>query len=270
MNGGRVVAVSMCKDESDVAEGMLRHLADEVDHIIVADNGSIDGTRDILGRLAIELPLTVLDDYDPAYYQSRKVSALAELAATDHGAEWILPVDFDELWVAHTDRIRLALHALDKRIRVVPAELLNHFQTAIDVDDPDPFRSMVWRQDKPAPLPKVAFRWEPGAVVHQGNHGVTLPSARQWAPDARGVLQVRHFPYRSPGQFISKARNGAAAYAATDMPATEGAHWRAYGDLLDRFGPEGLVNVYREHFYYLSPTDSGLGHDPAPYMRWQT
>ena len=31
-------------------------------------------------------------------------------------------------------------------------------------------------------------------------------------------------------QFVSKVRNGAAAYAATDLPPEAGAHWRQYGD----------------------------------------
>ena len=40
--------VSMVRDEADVIEGTLRHMADEVDELIVADNGSVDGTTDIL------------------------------------------------------------------------------------------------------------------------------------------------------------------------------------------------------------------------------
>lgn len=259
-------AVSMVRDENDVIEGMLRHLADEVDHLIVADNGSTDGTRDILDQLVSELPLTVVDQPDPAYYQSRHMSALAEMAA-QMGATWIVPADADELWVAYSDRIRIALAGLPKAVRVVRAQLINHFCTAIDTDDLDPFRSMVWRQQEPMVLPKVAFRWAPGAVIHQGNHGVSMPGTLL---TVGSVLEVRHFPYRSAGQFVSKARNGAAAYRATDLPESEGAHWRAYGDTLDRWGPEALINIYREHFWYLSPADSKMVRDPAPYLRWQS
>ena len=254
--------VCMVKDEADVIAGTVAHMADELDHLIVADNGSTDGTREILAELEDLLPLTVLDDPDPAYYQSQKMSALASLAADD-GADWIVPFDADELWIAE-DRISTVLDALPSK--VAWAALTNHFPTAIDPDDPDPFRQIVWRQAEPAPLPKVAFRWEPGAVIHQGNHGVTLPSD----PAGPTVLQVRHFPYRSAEQFVRKARNGAAAYRATDLPVTEGAHWRAYGDILDRYGEDGLADVFREHFWFFSPTDSGLVHDPAPYLRWKS
>ncbi|RKR92782.1 glycosyl transferase family 2 [Micromonospora pisi] len=261
-----VFGISMVRDEADVVEGTLRHMADEVDHLIVADNGSTDGTRDILDRLARELPLTVVDDPEPAYYQSRKMTALADQAAALRpGETWIVPFDADELWTAEADRIRLVLPELDRP--VAQAALTNHFCTSVDPDPAgsDPFRTMVWRQREATRLPKVAFRWEPGAVIHQGNHGVTLPSGGRAAP----VLQVRHFPYRSADQFVRKAVNGAEAYRRTDLPADQGAHWRAYGEIAERHGVEALADVFRQHFWYLSPTDSGMVHDPAAYLRWR-
>lgn len=255
-----VAGVAMVRDEADIIEGTLRHMAGEVDFLIVADNASTDGSRDILADLAAHLPLCVLDDPEPGYYQSDKMSRLAALAG-EQGAEWIVPFDADELWVAD-DRISTILRAT--HATVATARLFNHFATAADPDGPDPFDTIRWRQPDPAPLAKVAFRWEPGAVIHQGNHGVTLPHGEQPAD----LLEVRHFPYRSAEQFVRKARNGAAAYRATDLPISEGAHWRQYGDLLDRFGEDALHDVYRQHFWFLSPVDSGLIHDPAPYMRW--
>jgi glycosyltransferase involved in cell wall biosynthesis len=253
--------IAMVKDEADVIPGTLRHLADELDRLIVVDNGSTDGTRDILADLTHELPLIVVDDPDPAYYQSRKMSALAEAAAAQ-GATWIVPFDADELWLAE-HRLADVLAGCDADIAT--AELTDHYCTALDGPETDPFRSMVWRRREPAPLPKVAFRWQPGAVIHQGNHGVTLPAGGTEKP----LLQVRHFPYRSPQQMVRKARNGAAAYRATDLPEDQGAHWRAYGALMDLHGEHIVEDVFRQHFWYLSPTDSGLVYDPAPYCRWR-
>lgn len=256
--------IAVVRDEADCITGTLRHIADEVDQLIVADNGSTDGTRDILDDLSSKLPLTVIDDPDPAYYQSRKMSALAERAA-GQGATWIVPFDADEIWYARGGRLREVLPALPPA-NVATAALTNHYSTAVDPAESDPFRRMTWRAREPLALPKVAFRWEPDATIHQGNHGVTLPLGQT----AVAALEIRHFPYRSATQFVVKARNGAAAYRATDLPETEGAHWRTYGDILDRRGEEGLAEVYRTHFWYLSPTDSGLVLDPAPYMRWRT
>lgn len=255
--------IATVKDESDVIAGTLLHMADEVDHMIVVDNASGDGTREILAELEWQLPLDVMDDPEVAYHQSARMSFLAAKAA-ERGADWIVPFDADELWYWRGGRIRDELADL-KGVDIVEAALYNHFPSGIDPIGDDPFETICFRQAKPAPLPKVAFRWRKGATIHQGNHGVDLegPTTR-----ISGGLEIRHFPYRSAEQFVKKARNGAAAYAATDLPEHVGAHWRGYGEILHRHGVEALADVFREHFWAMSPVDKGWVPDPAPYRRW--
>lgn len=268
------IGISMVKDEADIVAGTIRHMAGEVDRMIVADNMSTDGTRDILARLADELPLTVLDDPEPAYYQSRKMSALT--AGYADPGDWIIPFDADELWYSRAGRIRDVLPSIDSWMggdyAVVTAALLDHFGTAVDERDPDVFRSMIWRKIKPSGLPKVAFRYEPGAIIHAGNHGVTLPSGATAHSERvfHAAMEIRHFPYRSPSQFIRKGINGAQVLALTDLPQDSGAHWRGYGAIADTYGPEVLEQVYRDHFWYLVPWEHEMIRDPAPYRRWET
>lgn len=260
-----VWGISRVKDEADCIEGSVRHMAGEVDRLLVADNGSTDGTRDILSDLAHELPLMVVDDNEAAYYQSRAMSALAAQAG-ELGASWIVPWDADEIWFTHWNKtLADFLRSRSSTLGVAAALLFNHLSTAIDDPDPDPFRRMAWRQAEPVRLPKVAFRWEPGAIIHQGNHGVTLPNTLL---GTETLLEVRHFPMRSPQQMLSKVVNGAAAYKATDLPESEGAHWRSYGRIHDTFGDQGIFDVFNEHWHYLSPVDAGLLHDPAPYLQF--
>lgn len=252
----------MFKDERDVAAGVLSHMADEVDELLVADNGSTDGTRDILDTLSRQLPLTVVDDPEPAYYQSDKMTALAQ-RAYEEGATWVVPFDADELWYTPGARIKELLANSTRDI--VTAELYSHFCTALDEDSSDPFRAMVWRQRRPMRLPKVAVKWVPNAVIHQGNHGATHPGG-----DRPGHgLMIRHFPYRSVDQFVQKAVNGAKAYKLTDLPEELGSHWRGYGAIYERFGREALEGVFRDHFWYMSPMDGDMIRDPAPYLRWR-
>lgn len=255
--------ISMVRDEADVIEGTLRHTAAQVDYLWVADNRSTDGTRKILDRLSEELPLTVIDDDVTAYYQSRKMTALAELAGVDDG-DWVVPFDADELWYCPGGRIGTVLDGLGSA-QVARAALYNHLRTDLDDFDPDPFRSMTWRQRQPGALPKVAFRWQPGAVIKQGNHSVDLP----WPGLTLDVLEIRHFPVRSAEHLMRKASNGSEAYKATDLDASEGMHWRGWGEILERGGPAAIIDVYTEHWHYRSPIDAGLIRDPAPYVRWQ-
>lgn len=264
-----VFGVTMVRDEIDVIRGVLTHMCGEVDHVIVADNLSADGTSDVLRGLAHDLPITLVADDEPGYYQSVKMTALANQAAA-MGAVWVVPFDADELWYG-VDGRRVADVLAEQDWPLVGVPIINHLATWLDEPDPDPFRAMVWRQPQPQELGKVAYRWEAGATIHQGNHAVDLPSLSPdpWLQSAAQPLALRHFPVRSANQLISKGRNGAAAYsAAPGLPPEYGAHWRAWGQILDTYGEGALHEAYREHWCHRSPVDIGLIRDPAPYRRW--
>lgn len=266
-----VFGVTMMRDEADVAGHVLRHLMEEgLAGLVVADNLSTDGTRDVLEEAARELraehhrPVVVVDDDEPGYYQSEKMTALAHQAAS-MGATWIVPFDADEVWYSEGVRVADALEGVEADVVHVP--LFNHYGSSIDPGGATPFESMVWMDPAAGALPKVAFRYHGSAVIHQGNHSLGLGPG---APNRVGlnVLALRHFPYRSFEQFCRKARNGADAYRATDLPLDIGAHWRQYGEILERHGEGALREVYERWFHHLAPVNAGLVLDPAPFRRW--
>ena len=260
-----VWAVSMVRNEADIVETTIRHMAFHVDGLIVADNASTDGTSDILNQLAQELPLTVVNDPDPAYRQSKKMTALAEQAAA-RDATWVVPFDADEIWYPPSGgTIRTLLAGLPPDTQIVSVDMYNHVRTAFDQPFGCPIKSMVWRLPNPGPLPKVAFRWQPGTVVEQGNHGIRCDNPGSSTDSVAGLLRIRHFPIRGVDQLISKVRQGAAAYtAAPDLPDDMGAHWRQWGRILDVGGPSAIEAMYAEHWWYPNPAASGLVCDPAP------
>lgn len=248
----RTVSISMCKDEVDIVEDCLRRMAVHVDRLVVADNGSTDGTRELLHELANDLPLTVLDDPEVGYWQSRKMSALARQAVA-FGAEWVIPHDMDEVWYSPFGRLGDVLAEQDGNA-IATADLYDHVPSAVDADG-SPVERIGWRRREKAPLPKAACRPRPSVTIHQGNHGA------DYGGTINGLLVVRHYPYRSVEQMISKARNGAAAYAATDLPEHVGQHWRDYG----RLSNEQIGEAFRKYFWSASPeTDPTLIFDPCP------
>lgn len=255
-----VWGVTMVRDEADIIESTIARMLWQVDAILVADNGSTDGTREILERLDV----TLVHDPQVGYYQSTKMTNLA-LKARDLGAEWVVPFDADEVWLGERGSVTDWLNRLPPEAMCSEAMLYQHMATAKDEPGADPIASMVYRQASPAVLRKVACRPRDGFGIDQGNHWVNYGGPRVMYPLSitRG-LEVRHYPYRSAEQFIRKARNGAEAYAATDLPEHVGAHWRGYGRILDEGGPDALTAVFREHHYSEDPETDGLVLDPCP------
>jgi glycosyltransferase involved in cell wall biosynthesis len=226
----------------------VRQIADQVDFLIVADNRSVDGTREILDSLAAELPLSVVEEPQPGYYQSQTINALATQAA-ERGAEWIVPFDADEWCFSPHGRLGDVL--AERTEALVFAASHSHVPTSEDIAvEPDPIRRLGWREQNPDKLPKVACRVLPGMTISQGNH---VASYGRRVARTRGQFAIRHFPYRSPEQFEHKIRNGSAAIAATAFVSPICAHWREYGIALREGGSEALQRAFHERHYRDNP-----------------
>lgn len=257
----KVIGISMAHNNADIIRATAEHMLGQVDHVIVMDNFSNDGAREILE----ELPITLIYDDEPGYYQSRKMTALAKVAR-NMGAEWVVPFDSDEFWYSPFGTIKEVLSDLRPQWLVATADLYDHVTSTDDnLEELNPLKRIGWRRSESGALPKVACRWREDLVIEQGNHsaGYHGGMTRQ-----NGLLVVRHYPYRSTEQFIGKVRDGVAAYAATEgLPESSGAHWKDYGRLLAAYGEAGLEEVYNTWFHLNNPTIlSGVIYDPAPIV----
>lgn len=253
-----VFGVSMAKNNADIIRVSLEHMLTQVDHVIVLDAQSTDGARDILA----EYPITLIDDPDPVYYQSKKTTSLANRARS-MGADWIVPFDSDEIWYSPFGTIKEVLTELKPQWLVATAALYDHVTSSEDnPTELNPVKRIGWRRSDKGMLSKVACRWREDLVIEQGNHSAGYHGG---ATRHEGLLVVRHYPYRSTEQFIRKVRDGVAAYKGTNLPESSGAHWKDYGRLLDAYGEAALEEVYNTWFYLKNPVETeGVIFDPAP------
>jgi hypothetical protein len=94
----KLAVVMMVRDEADiVATTIAHHRSSGAAEVLVLDNGSTDGTVEVLRRLADADPAVRWTIDDGPYDQGGMTTGLAREAVA-RGAEWVLPVDADELW----------------------------------------------------------------------------------------------------------------------------------------------------------------------------
>jgi glycosyl transferase family 2 len=233
----KLVMTLLVRDEADIVESNIRfHLDRGVDFIIATDNLSTDETTDILREYERQGVLHYMRETDDDYSQYRWVTRMARLAATDHGADWVINNDADEFWWPENGSLKDALAEVPPSCLAASVERANFLARPEGerkfFADAMTIRSQWSQSDLGRPLPpKACHRGMPDIEVGQGNHSV-LREGRQL--DASTVpITILHFPIRSYRQFARKVAQGGAAYARNEtMPAGIGAHWRDWYALL--------------------------------------
>lgn len=256
----------LVRDEIDIVEDNLKfHLDQGVDEVLVTDNGSIDGTRDLLSDLARSYPITVFDEPGRDHSQWRWMTQLAGVARADHGADWLLPNDADEFWWAGGQSLKAALtEELSRLAPDVNMLRCRRFNMVYGHDDvsADPWHRRL-RYRRAVPLPRKAlanpitdprsdphFYFDlPGKVllraaglseIAEGNHGATFETG---AVAADSQISIYHYPVRSRAQFITKSCNGGRSYARnTELGKNIGWHQRRWYAMYENGGADAALN----------------------------
>lgn len=218
----KIAMTMMVRDEADIIAPMIdHHLRQGVDVIIVTDNGSVDGTTEILEGYAAS-GLVVLR-HDPVHrkQQGVVVTQMARDAASVHGADWVLNADADEFWIPKDPALTLrdVFAQLDKGMQSFLVEV-------VDMTGPPALagtglQRLLYRDLRSTEqmnavglhshsTPDAVHIGDPNVTVVQGNHLVSLGSLG--APPPELALEVLHFPWRSWAQFSRKVDNSGRAY----------------------------------------------------------
>lgn len=215
----KLVMTLLVRDEEDILEWNLRyHLSRGVEHFVVTDNRSQDGTADILRRYEQQGVVTYLHETADDYSQDVWVTRMAKLAQEELGADWLLHTDADEFWwpeAAHD--LRDVFAAVPPSRQVVAAPRLN-FVAPLRQPGATFFERMVYRRRDTIGMfgdalpPKIAHRPLGEPYVHQGNHAVSDGGRAVKAEPLPGAA-ILHFPARTPEQLRAKVEKGGAAYA---------------------------------------------------------
>jgi Glycosyl transferase family 2 len=257
----RIFGLCTVRNDPDIIElSVLHHLRTGVDRVLLVDNGSTDATREIVEELGRESRVTAWRD-DSEWYQGAMFTELAREAAR-LGADWIVPFDADEFWVARGTSLRTLLSATDAGALEGP--VVNFVQRRSErAAGAEGLLSMTRRIERPiGPFertrelvesrqiafvemlypPKFVSRASRELTIEPGNHaveGLTAPSQRTES------LRCLHAPLRSLAALEAKADRGLRQDEA-GWPAGLGWHARHFGLMIScgELEAEWRANTY--------------------------
>jgi hypothetical protein len=209
-----IVGVMLVRNEADIIRtNLLYHLASGIDQVLVVDNGSFDGTFEILEELATAGRVHVFSR-PGAFLQSAMTIELAREAFL-RGADWVVPIDADEFWHVPNGRLRDVLDAA-AGAGILEAEVVNFVQDRRQHElSPRALLTMTRRVLAPVGAsgeadvlvesgqigfveicypPKCVSRGSIALQIAQGNHSAT---GTYGPPRATGAIRCLHAPLRA-------------------------------------------------------------------------
>ncbi len=227
----KLVMTLLARDEADIIEANIRfHLDHGVDFIVATDNGSCDGTAEILEKYEKHGVLHLIHEPSRVLDQAAWVNRMGRLAFDEFNADLVFHCDADEFWYPRSGSLKRELLARPW-VDVLHANVVNILMRRRNGEEAFP-GDAVYAATKPFPRgrkqgrdvdntsfllfkypKKVIYKLRKGYLpVTTGNHriheSVDLPSLRQ------GIsrdIEVFHFPIRGIEQFARKAINGGEA-----------------------------------------------------------
>lgn len=252
----KIVMTLLVRDEEDIiGQNIEFHLNNGVDFLIVTDNLSEDGTRDILEAYRRLGVLHYIYEPEDNYAQSVWVTRMAKLGVRQFGADWVINNDADEFWWAETKKdIKTVLQDVPDSFSGLNVRRHN-FVYRPHTGDAGFLKTMVYRETVSVNglgnrlPPKVCHRALPDFQISQGNHDVFVGRDRLFLGRTRLRLPVTdelcifHFPMRSSAQFRNKIEKGGAAYARGTLSRRVGKVWKKLYKLHQRKGLEGYLDT---------------------------
>ena len=242
----RIAMTLLCKNEADIIRQHVAYHLPRIEFLIVTDNGSTDGTREMLAAFESERVI-ILDDPTPFHTQFKRVDRMIRMAR-DRGADWVINSDADEFWigdfhaVAQRYRRRWYSRLWVQSFRMRPC-------CAENAGEADPIARMRWRERAPdGGFRKVFHETARYLKIEQGNHRVAVQGGRKrrLLPDE---MRICHYQWRGFAHYLQKCVDHSKAYEGSALPEAWGIHKKRVYNVWKARGEEGVRELYEREVY---------------------
>lgn len=200
----KIATLSKIKNEADIIESFVRYHGKIADEMFFVENGSTDGTLEILQKLRREgYAVTIFDERDHEFDELMFVNKYAEIILQRELYDWLVPIDADEFLYAEGENPRIYMETWNPDV-VYTANWRTYIWKPGNSDKdgfvPDSFEE--YRHEKHETLVKVIvpgrlYR-EKRLLISRGNHqvlGIGIETQKA------GRITFAHYPIRSEEQF---------------------------------------------------------------------
>ena len=237
----------LIKNEADIILDNIKvHSQLGADCFVIIDNGSTDGTRELLESVRDQYEMIIIDRPVLDYQQSNWKTEMARTAAKKLGAHWSIANDADEFWIPEDGNLKSEMTS-GGSILECPRYNILFDREAFDAEAP--YYTQTNRVQYPIRYAKGIQRSEPNLSIMMGTiHGkVAVRSAgllrvkggnhRAWHAwswlnaKQSSNISVYHYPIRSKQGFLENIENRKALLAAG--VSKMGDHYRRWVSMLD-------------------------------------
>ncbi|MEM6758520.1 MAG: glycosyltransferase family 2 protein [Pseudomonadota bacterium] len=258
-----ILGVSVVRNEADIIETMVRQNLYYLDHIVMIDNGSIDGTPDIIRRLQSEgLSCELRIDTRQNHQQHMILTEFIQRTTQEFSATRIVLIDGDEFIDGDKDAVVEELRTSSDVLNIpwktyVPTPnddtsertILSRIGHRREIEDP---------QYSKASIPQSMCS---SIKVGRGSHSVRQNRKRVRGVPARNI-SFAHFPVRSPQQLVGKILLGSWKIRMRKHSRGEANHWMDLARELQQTPDLSDARFFEIASYYANQSKGTLVFDP--------
>lgn len=255
----KLIMCLLCKDEIDIIENnILFHKAMGVDAFIVTDNGSTDGTREILQKYyEAGIILKIFDEPSGTFNQIDWCNRMINLAKNTYKADWIISSDADEFWYTRALNLKQTIYqAHISNILLCPLYNYIPYQNKHYLDQPHfiqktllPFEAKKYNIKNTKYISEIntykcIIKSHDFQYIKEGNHDAKVKNRRAII---NSDIIIFHFAIRNYEHFENKVIKG--GQALKNNPNKQiGTHWR---DWYENYYLQGkLKDLYNTMFSF--------------------